>query len=60
MIRKKKLPQKADEMGNVTADNDGLYNDMIYLSVGIDGADRCYSHEDPFCQGPEYNFDEFH
>lgn len=48
-----------DELGGFHETN-RLENELIYLSLGVDGAERRTYDEDPFPQGPEYEFDEFH
>ncbi|MCX6745129.1 MAG: hypothetical protein NTX82_06415 [Candidatus Parcubacteria bacterium] len=59
MSKIKILPVKTDELGGFQETN-RLENELIYLALGIDGAERWVYSEDPFCRGPEENFDEFH
>ena len=59
MSRIKSLPVKTDELGGFQETN-RLENELIYWSLGTDGAERRSYEDDPFSQGPESDFDEFH
>lgn len=60
MAKQKFFPETVDDAGNlaVKARNNG--NCLDYSDFGIDGEERIVYSSDPFCQGPEYDFDEFH
>lgn len=59
MSRIKSFPVKTDELGGFQEAN-RLESELIYLSLGVDGAERRTYDEEPFAQGSEFEFDEFH
>lgn len=61
MAQNNQLPENMTKAGNIIQQAIGQRrSDLDFSDLGIDGEERsCYS-VDPFCQGPEYDFDEFH
>lgn len=61
MAKKAKLPEKIDTAGNLFQQQTRLEaSEHDYSGFGTDGLERIAYSTDPFCQGPEYDFDEFH
>ena len=61
MVKTRNLPrQKVDEAGNLIQQQRFDNNAMDYSSLGIDGKERITYSSDPFCQGTDFDFDEFH
>ncbi len=60
MARKKIFPTKIDGAGNIVRRTRDDNNDLDYTRMGIDGEERISFPGDPFGQGSEYDFNEFH
>jgi hypothetical protein len=60
MAKQKFFPEQVDDVGNPAVKAGKNNKDLDYSGLGVDGEERITYSSEPFCQGPESGFDEFH